>query len=134
MASRAEGRPSDFARAQLIDQALEVPRQRRAPGHLLAARGMAEAQFGSVQGLAGKAEAVARAAAVDGVADQRVADVLEMHADLVRAAGLEPAFDERGAAEALEHAIARARRLAAVRHRHARARSDIAADRRVDGA
>src|SRR6185503_6606121 len=67
-------------------------------------------------------------------ADQRMADVLEMHADLVRASGLEPAFDQRRAAEALEHAIAGARGLTAVRDRHARAYLGVASDRRVDRA
>src|SRR5213075_62165 len=95
---------------------------------------MAKAQLRGMQCLARELDAVPRAAAIDRVADQRVADVLEMHADLVGAPGLEAAFDERGAAEALEHAIGGARGLAAMRDRHARARLRVAADRRVDRA
>ena len=75
---------------------------------------MLEAQLRGVQRLPREGDAVARTAAIDGVADERMADVLEMHADLVRAPGLETAFDERGAAEPLEHAIGRARGLAAM--------------------
>src|SRR5437867_4607546 len=95
---------------------------------------MPQAELGRVQCLAREADAVACAAAVHGVADQRVADVLEVHADLVRAPGLEPAFDERGAAEALEHPIGGARGLAAVRDGHARARPGVAAYGSVDRA
>src|SRR5213593_632991 len=95
---------------------------------------MPQAELGGMQGLARKVDAVARAAPVHGVADQRMADVLEVHADLVRAPGLEPAFDERGAAEALEHAIGGARRLAAVRDGHARARPGVAPYGSVDPA
>src|SRR5438552_14138016 len=95
---------------------------------------MPQAELGRMQGLARKADAVARAAPVHGVADQRMADMLEVHADLVRAPGLEPAFDERGAAETLEHPIAGARGLAAVCNGHARARSGVAAYGGVDPA
>src|SRR6185369_10819111 len=122
---------SDLACAKLVDELLEVARQRRAPRHRLAARRMLEAQLRGVQRLAREVDAVARAAAIDGVADERMADVLEMHADLVRAPGLQAAFDQRGAAEALEHAVARARGLAAVRDGHARAHLGVAADRRI---
>src|SRR5436190_23585485 len=77
---------------------------------------------------------MARAAAVDRVAYQRMTDVLEMNADLVRAAGLEPAFDQGGMAEALEHPERGARRLAALVYRHAGAHAHVAAERRVDDA
>ena len=39
--------------------------------------------------------AAAGARAIDRVADQRMADMRQMHADLVRAAGGEPAFEQR---------------------------------------
>src|SRR4051812_1405765 len=95
---------------------------------------MAQRELGCMQGLAREIDAMARAAAIDRIADQRMADVLEVHADLVRAAGLEATFDERGAAEALEDAIGGAGGLAAMRHRHARAHLRITTDRSLDGA
>ena len=64
----------------------------------LAADRVDEAEARRVQRLAREA-AEARpppaAAAVDGVADQRMPGEGHVHPDLVRAAGLEPAFDER---------------------------------------
>src|SRR3954468_20249799 len=95
---------------------------------------MSQSKLGRMQRLPRKLDAVARAAAIDRVADQRVTNVLEVHADLVRAPGVQAAFDERGAAEALEHPISRARRLAAMRDRHAGAHLRVAPDRRIDGA
>src|SRR5262245_44867853 len=56
---------------------------------------------------------VARRAPVGLVAEERVAGVLEVHADLVRAAGLEARLDEGGAGEALLHLPVRDRALAA---------------------
>src|SRR5205809_488197 len=50
---------SDLACAKLIHQALEVTRQRRAPGHGLAARRMLEAQLRGVQRLPGEGDAMA---------------------------------------------------------------------------
>ena len=52
--------------------------------------------------------------AVDGVADQRVAPVREMHADLMRATGLELHIDIGCAPEPLEDGVMRDRRLADV--------------------
>src|SRR5207302_9640456 len=95
---------------------------------------MPQAELRGVQGLARELDAVARAAPVYGIADQRVADMLEVHADLVRAAGLEAAFDERSAPETLEHLVGGTRRLAAVRDGHTGSRPDVAAYRRIDGA
>ena len=57
-----------------------------------------------------------------------------MHADLVRAPGFEPAGEERGDAEALDHLVMRARRLAGGDDRHRRAPRRMAADRGVDRA
>ena len=66
------------------------------------------------------------------IADERMADRGEMHANLVRAAGLERAAQERRHAEALDDADVRARRLALGDDRHRRALRRMAADRRVD--
>src|SRR6202042_114227 len=76
-------------------------------------------------------------AAVSRVPDQGMAEMGQMHADLVRAPGLQPALDERGerpgVAKGLEHAIARARLFAAAaQHRHALAVEGAAADLAFD--
>src|SRR5262249_18070970 len=80
------------------------------------------------------------AAAIDLVPEERVSDRGEVHADLVRAPGLEPAGEEAcdrravAAAVALEHLPMRHRGAAARTHRHLLARARMAADRLVDGA
>src|SRR5688500_13773639 len=61
-----------------------------------------------------------------------MADVLEVHADLMRAPRFQTAFDQGGTSVALEHAVGSACRLAAMRDSHACSRPDVAADRRVD--
>ena len=71
--------------------------------------------------------------AVDGVAADGKPDRLEMHADLVRPAGLEPDVEERVVAHRLlhvepRHRLARRRRV----ERVARAIAAVAADRRLD--
>src|SRR5688572_23433965 len=104
--------------AQAFDQPLHVARQGRLPRKRLLRLRVNQAELGRVQGLARKADAVARAAPVSHVADEWMANVLEVHADLVRAAGFETAFDQRRAPIALQHPIRRARRLAAVRDGH----------------
>src|SRR5581483_2202663 len=106
-----------------------VARRRGMPAHALAGARMQQRKLGRMQRLAAECEAMARAAPVDRVADQRMPDVLEMHADLVRAPGLEPALDQRRAPEALEYPVRRARGLAARAHRHAGAGADVARDR-----
>src|SRR6185312_14840612 len=80
-------------------------------------------------------DAPAAAAAVDGVADHRVAALGEVDPDLVGAPGGEPAFDQRGApGKAAFDPVAGQRRLAVggAHHRHllpiARAAADIAGD------
>src|SRR5437868_50845 len=87
-----------------------------------------------MQRLARKGEPVAGSAPIHRVAHQRVVDVLEMHADLVRPPGIELAFHERRMAEALEYAISGARGFPAMRDRHAGARAHIAANGRIDEA
>ena len=69
---------------------------------------MFEAEFPRVQHLArgGDArecfEARVLFAAIHGIADERVADVLEMHANLVRAPGVQKAFDQGRGVEAFD--------------------------------
>src|SRR6185295_17494914 len=87
-----------------------------------------------MQRLPGKAKPVPRTATVDRIADQRMADLLQVDADLVCSAGLEAALEQRRAPEALDDAKGGARRLAAVRDRHAHARARVASERGVDGA
>ncbi len=71
----------------------EVGRRRRPPRHRVAGPRMHERQPPRVQRL--PAERRPRTAAVRGIADERMTDRLQMNADLVRAARLEPADDER---------------------------------------
>src|SRR6202789_3410178 len=75
-------------------------------------------------------------AAIGRIADQRMAQMGQMHADLMGAPGLQPALDqagERPRAETLDHAVARARELAAgSHHRHALADARIASDLALD--
>src|SRR5580658_6781296 len=58
--------------------------------------------------------------AVNGIADQRVTRGAQMHADLMRAARRQAAFDERSdILESAEHAVTRDRRLSALaQHGH----------------
>ena len=72
--------------------------------------------------------------AIRRIADQRMSERGEMHADLVRAAGLEPAGEQRAIAEALAHVVVRARGFPAGDDRHRRAPHRMAADRRIDRA
>src|ERR1700679_1867944 len=72
-------------------------------------------------------------AAIGRVADQGMAQMGQVHADLVRAAGLQPALDQRGdrarVTKGLDDAVARARLLAAAaQNRHALAVEGAAPD------
>src|SRR2546423_494428 len=74
-------------------------------------------------------------AVVAGVADDGVADGRHVHPDLVGAARLEPALDQRAAhrlGEALLHLVPRPRLSAPGRHRHARLVGLGPPDGRVD--
>src|SRR4051812_1064540 len=64
--------------AQRLEEPLEVARRRRAPGHRLLLHRMDQRELAGVQRLAVEREPAARAAPIDGVADQRMADVLEV--------------------------------------------------------
>src|SRR3954471_1881313 len=77
---------------------------------------------------------MASAAPINRVADQRVANMLEVHANLVGATSVELAFDERRATEALQHAERRARRFPPMAYCHARACADVPSQRRVNDA
>src|SRR6185312_2232866 len=113
----------------------EIVRWLGLPAHLRAGHRMIEREPPRVQRLAPhrrQAGNVARAA-VCGIADDRMADRGEVDADLVRAAGLQRALDERRDRVALAWRDMRARRAAALDDGHRRARHRMAADRRIDG-
>src|SRR6185436_624914 len=76
------------AMTQMLQQRSHVGGKRRAPLHPLAGSWVNELELRGMQRLARKGGRMARAAPVDRVADQRVADELEMNANLVGAAGL----------------------------------------------
>src|SRR5262249_5322442 len=92
-------------------------------------------------GLAGKLIRFAlEAAAIDRVAEERMADGREVYADLMGAPGLEPAGEEArywrtvAAGIAFEHLPMRDRGAAAGAHRHLLAQPRVTADRLVHGA
>src|SRR5258706_11866891 len=87
------GKMTSGATTQALEQRRHVGRKRRAPLHALPAARMHELQLRCVQRLARKGKPVTRAAPVHRLADERMADVLEMNANLGGAAGLGPAFD-----------------------------------------
>src|SRR5215210_280809 len=70
------------------------------------------------------------AAAVNGIAHERVADRGEMHAYLMGATRLEPALEQCRFGVARDHLVMRDRRLATGDDRHARAADRVAPDRR----
>ena len=95
--------------------------------------GVREAQASGVQELALEAEQACRA--VVGVADDGMADRLEVDADLVRAAGLQADGSSVVAGSASIELEVRARLAGLVGvGRHQRANATVAADRRVDRA
>src|SRR5690349_22846044 len=93
---------------------------------------MPEGELPRVQRLA--REALLAAPAIDRIALDRMLDRGEVHADLVRAPGLELALEQRVAGESLLHAVVRGRGLAAGDDRHARALGRMPTDGLVDGA
>ncbi len=80
----------------------------------------------------GQRQARLAASAVRGVAEQRMPERGQVHADLVRAPGFEAALHERGGAEALDDVDVRARGLAGRDDGHLGALRRMAPDRRVD--
>ena len=75
-----------------------------------------------------------RVRAVREVADAGVPRRREVHADLVRPAGLQVHLDQRGRGQHLEHLVVRDRRLAVRDDRELPVRARVPADRGVDGA
>src|SRR6516164_35533 len=77
---------------------------------------------------------------IDGVAEQRMADMGKVHPDLVGAPGLEPAGEQRsdrlavGPGEGLPHLIMSDGLPPALPHRHLLPRMGMAVDRRIDRA
>jgi hypothetical protein len=76
-------------------------------------------------------QAQRRPAAVQRIGHQRVADAGQVHADLVRAPGVQRAAQRTDVRRHGQPHVG-ARRLAARHHRHAHARHRVAADRRLD--
>ncbi len=105
--------------------------------------GVSEAEPPGVQRRPGKAAhraaggdrelAMARLA-VGRIADDRMAQVLEMHADLMRSSGEKLELDEREACRRGDRAVAGGRGPAVGAHRHALAFRGVAADRGLDRA
>src|SRR6266404_4642989 len=73
-----------------------------------------------------------RAATVAGIPDQRMTDGCEVNANLMRAAGFEPAEDQRAVTEALAHFVVRNGVLTRRNDRHRGALHRMASDRRID--
>lgn len=90
----------------------EILGERSFQGDPAAGSGVIESQSQCMQHLTGGREtggfpqALILTIAVSDVADQRVADVFEVDADLVGAAGMEGGFEERHGSEAFEDAVA----------------------------
>ena len=98
---------------------------------------MNQAKPARVQRLAWKLRAdghAACAAAIHRIANQRVPDGGHVHANLVRSAGFQGAFDQRAIDESFDDAVVRARRLAGTDHRHFRPLRRMPADRLIDRA
>jgi len=70
--------------------------------------------------------------AVDGITDQRMADALEVNADLVRAAGEQLHLEKRRRRDVVQGAHARVRRAPVLAHRHFLASSGVPPDRHLD--
>src|SRR5581483_7948879 len=86
----------DYSRHVVRDGALE--------SQVLARGGVNETQFRRVQQNARSGQQALEASRVDPLAEKRMAPLREMNADLVRASGLQPAFDQGRSFEPFEHA------------------------------
>ena len=137
-------RHSFGALPQRIQQCGKVRGQRRLQAEFLAGSGVLESEFRRMQRLAtkpaqGRDEPLARTrrqgepAAVNRVADESVATVGEMHANLVGPARFEPDPYIGMRREALQHRVVRDCRLAVVPDAHPLAVYPVPADRRIDG-
>src|SRR4051812_20602581 len=74
--------------------------------------------------------------AIDLIAEQRMAEMLEMHADLVSAPGVQRALHQRAFGQFAQDPIARLRRTAPIsgQYRHLLPLHGMAADRRLNHA
>ena len=95
---------------------------------------MQQRQFARMQRLSAEGDARRGAAPVDRIADDRMPEMLKVHANLMRTAGVQLALDERRGRESFDHLVARSCFASAPRHRHARARPVVTADRLIDRA
>src|ERR1700688_4207574 len=116
-------------RAQDLNQIGEIARPRRLETQFCLARGMKKAEDTGVQSLPGKDDGGViseflrgcfgarrlTAASIGGIADQGMADMGEMHANLMGASGFQTALDKgreglflvlSGGGERLQHAVA----------------------------
>src|SRR6266567_4506559 len=118
-----------FERTQDLDQIGEIGRPGRLEAQFSLSRRMEEAEHAGVQSLTGKADSRVisggllrrfrarrlTAAAIGGIANQGMADMGEMHANLMGPPGFQAALDKRckglllvlsGEGECLQHAVA----------------------------
>src|SRR5206468_990689 len=100
--SRSRLRGRRHSPAQSLDQVPDIARQRRLERDLLLADGMDETQGARVQG--GPADE-GRGPSVAAIADQRVARLGQVDADLVPAAGAQADRQDRGRREAFRHTV-----------------------------
>lgn len=131
--------------AQGCKQLLEIGRRRHFETHRLAAVGVWKLELGRVQRLAPESaqrsdDRIARAGRqcqappVNGIPDQRVPAMREMHANLMRTAGLELNLYISVGRETLDNRVVSDCGLAVVAYDHALAVDAMAAYRRVDSA
>ena len=124
---------SDYsvAGAQPFHPGLQLRGQRRFDRDLLARGGLVEADAAGVQEVAAQRRPALHFGrrAVERVAGHGVADARQVHADLVRAAGADPHFEQREPFEPAQHAVFGPRRAAFVEARgHAGAAHGVAGD------
>ena len=117
-------------------QAAENGRRSATSMRPVAACRMLELKPLGMQRLARECAGRARRCAACRTPDRRPADgrSMQVHADLVRAAGFEPAASSVACAKRASTSVVRDARACRVHDRHARALRRVAADRRIDGA
>ena len=132
------GRSTDRApaRAQAVEHRFELRRQRRLGADQLAVDGDVSSSRQACRNRRSRPSGPRRdvAGPVDRVAGDRMADRVEVDADLVRPAGDEVELEQRPAREPLADAVAGHRRPAVGHDRHPRAVLRVAPDRRLDPA
>ena len=94
---------------QCPEDLLHVLGQRCREGHALARARMGQRELHGMQRLPLDGKRAGLARPVLGIAEHGMPDARHVHADLVRAARLQAALDERVVAEALEHGCCRRR-------------------------